>query len=33
MKKATELAELFIRNFEKYAAGVSEEIKAAAPII
>jgi phosphoenolpyruvate carboxykinase (ATP) len=32
-KKARELAQLFIRNFEKYAAGVSEEIKAAAPII
>jgi phosphoenolpyruvate carboxykinase (ATP) len=32
-KKATELARMFITNFEKYAAGVSEEIKAAAPII
>ena len=32
-KKAAELAGLFIKNFQKYAAGVSEEIKAAAPIV
>jgi phosphoenolpyruvate carboxykinase (ATP) len=32
-KKAVELAGLFIKNFQKYAAGVSEEIKAAAPIV
>ncbi len=32
-KKALELAALFIKNFQKYAAGVSEEIKAAAPIV
>ena len=32
-KKAKELAELFIKNFQKYAAGVSQEIKAAAPIV
>ena len=32
-KKALELAGLFIKNFQKYAAGVSEEIKAAAPIV
>jgi phosphoenolpyruvate carboxykinase (ATP) len=32
-KKAMELARLFIQNFSKYAAGVSDEIKAAAPII
>jgi len=32
-QKAAELARLFITNFAKYAAGVSEEIKAAAPII
>lgn len=31
-KKAGELALLFNQNFQKYAAGVSEEIKAAAPI-
>jgi len=32
-KAAKELAGLFIKNFEKYAAGVSEEILAAAPKI
>ena len=32
-KAAKELAVLFIKNFEKYAAGVSEEILAAAPKI
>ncbi|MGL6269893.1 MAG: phosphoenolpyruvate carboxykinase (ATP), partial [Chitinophagaceae bacterium] len=32
-EKAISLAEMFIKNFQKYAAGVSEEIKAAAPII
>ena len=32
-KQAMELAGLFIKNFQKYAAGVSEEIKAAAPIV
>jgi phosphoenolpyruvate carboxykinase (ATP) len=31
-KKAMELARLFIHNFSKYAAGVSDEIKAAAPM-
>ncbi len=30
-KKAKELAAMFIKNFEKYAAGVNEEILAAAP--
>jgi phosphoenolpyruvate carboxykinase (ATP) len=30
---AQKLAGLFIKNFEKYAAGVSEEIRAAAPVI
>lgn len=30
-KKATELAELFLSNFEKYAAGVSQEVLDAAP--
>ena len=30
---AQELAGLFMKNFQKYAAGVSEEIKAAAPIV
>lgn len=32
-KQAIALAQMFQRNFEKYAAGVSKEIKAAAPII
>lgn len=32
-KKAKELAAMFIKNFEKYAAGVNEEILAAAPIV
>ncbi len=31
--KAKELAQLFINNFEKYAAGVSEEIVASAPTV
>ena len=32
-KKAKELAAMFIKNFEKYASGVSEEILAAAPTV
>lgn len=32
-KKAKDLAVLFIKNFEKYSAGVNEEIQAAAPVI
>ena len=32
-KKAKELAAMFVKNFEKYASGVEEEILAAAPII
>lgn len=32
-KKASELAQLFIKNFEKYAAQANEEIRSAAPII
>ena len=32
-QKAAYLANLFVTNFEKYAAGVSEEIRAAAPKI
>ena len=32
-KKAKYLANLFIRNFEKYASGVNEEVLAAAPKI
>ena len=32
-KKAKALAEMFNKNFQKYAAGVSQEIKAAAPIL
>ena len=32
-KKAQELAAMFIKNFEKYAGGVEEEILAAAPVV
>jgi phosphoenolpyruvate carboxykinase (ATP) len=32
-KKATDLAKQFIKNFEKYASGVSEEILKAAPLV
>jgi phosphoenolpyruvate carboxykinase (ATP) len=32
-EKAKALAEMFNKNFQKYAAGVSQEIKAAAPIL
>ena len=33
MKKQNALADLFVKNFEKYAAGISEEVLAAAPKI
>lgn len=32
-KKASELAQLFIKNFEKYAAQANDEIRSAAPIV